>query len=187
MTAMLHALRHRGPDSTGFAVYGEPSPGDYVMRVKVAEREDMGKGHGIMDQIKERIAEVDKRLSEHDAKIKERDNATAYALRYVISHDGDTDDMARHIEEPPVTGRPSSTPWGHVAFPFTGTWVYTGKNDMLADYQFSHGTLANRVGWTRANNAYYYLDGIPNQDFISGSGTYMPRATNTSNASARAS
>ncbi len=99
MTAMLHALRHRGPDSTGFAVYGEPSPGDYIMRVKVAEREDMGKGHGIMDQIKERIAEVDKRLSEHDAKIKERDNATAYALRYVISHDGDTDDMARHIEE----------------------------------------------------------------------------------------
>ncbi len=99
MTAMLHALRHRGPDSTGFAVYGEPSPGDYVMRVKVAEREDMGKGHGIMDQIKERIAEVDKRLSEHDAKIKERENATAYALRYVISHDGDTDDMARHIEE----------------------------------------------------------------------------------------
>ena len=99
MTAMLHALRHRGPDSTGFAVYGEPSPGDYVMRVKVAEREDMGKGHGIMDQIKERIAEVDKRLSEHDAKIKERENTTAYALRYVISHDGDTDDMARHIEE----------------------------------------------------------------------------------------
>ncbi|MFV2092695.1 MAG: glutamine amidotransferase, partial [Hyphomicrobiales bacterium] len=51
MTSMLQALRHRGPDSTGFAVYGEPHPGDYVMRIKAAEREDIDKGHGILDQI----------------------------------------------------------------------------------------------------------------------------------------
>ena len=38
MTSMLQALKHRGPDSTGFAVYGEPKAGDYIMRVKVAER-----------------------------------------------------------------------------------------------------------------------------------------------------
>jgi len=31
--------------------------------------------------------------------VKEKDNATEYALRYLISHDGDTEDMARHIEE----------------------------------------------------------------------------------------
>ncbi|MEE8455177.1 MAG: glutamine amidotransferase [Limibaculum sp.] len=99
MTAMLLALKHRGPDSTGFAVYGEPSEGDYIMRIKVAEQEDMATGHGIMDRIDERIAEVEKRLHEHGATIKERDNATAYALRYLISHDGDTEDMARHIEE----------------------------------------------------------------------------------------
>ena len=41
MTAMLQALKHRGPDSTGYAVYGEPTEGDYVMRLKVAEAEDM--------------------------------------------------------------------------------------------------------------------------------------------------
>ena len=99
MTAMLLALKHRGPDSTGFAVYGEPSEGDYIMRIKVAEQEDMAKGHGIHARIEERIAEVEKRLHEHGAKIKERDNATAYALRYIISHDGETEDMARHIEE----------------------------------------------------------------------------------------
>ena len=99
MTAMLLALKHRGPDSTGFAVYGEPSEGDYIMRIKVAEQEDLAKGHGIHARIEERIAEVEKRLHEHGAKIKERDNATAYALRYIISHDGDTEDMARKIEE----------------------------------------------------------------------------------------
>jgi len=99
MTAMLQALKHRGPDSTGFAVYGEPSDGDYVMRVKVAEREDMDRGRGIHDVLKERIAAVEAVLIEHDAAIKEKENATPYALRYLLTHSGDTEDMARHIEE----------------------------------------------------------------------------------------
>ncbi len=99
MTAMLQALKHRGPDSTGFAVYGPPNPGDYVMRVKVAEQEDMAKGHGIHERIAERIAEVEKLLEYHGAKVKEKQNATEYALRYIVSHDGDTEEMARHIEE----------------------------------------------------------------------------------------
>jgi methylamine---glutamate N-methyltransferase subunit A len=99
MTAMLHALKHRGPDSTGFAVYGEPSEGDYVMRIKVAEQEDVAKGHGIMETIEKRIGEIEHRLAEHGAEIKERDRATDYALRYVLSHPGDTAKMARHIEE----------------------------------------------------------------------------------------
>ena len=99
MTSMLQALRHRGPDSTGFAVYGEPRPGDYVMRIKAAEREDIDKGHGILDQIAARIGEIDKRLEENGARIKDKASVTPYALRYVISHDGDTEKMARHIEE----------------------------------------------------------------------------------------
>ena len=99
MTAMLQALKHRGPDSTGFAVYGEPTEGYYVMRVKVAEREDMDRGRGIHDVIKERIAEVDKLLGEFDAKVKDKQSATEYALRYILTHDGDTEAMARAIEE----------------------------------------------------------------------------------------
>jgi hypothetical protein len=99
MTAMLQALKHRGPDSTGFAVYGVPVEGDYVMRIKVAEQEDVAKGHGIQRRIAERIAEVDKRLGEYGAEIKAKDSATPYALRYVLSHGGDTAAMAKYIEE----------------------------------------------------------------------------------------
>jgi hypothetical protein len=99
MTAMLLALKHRGPDSTGFAVYGVPVEGDYVMRIKVAEQEDVAKGHGIQRRIAERIAEVDKRLGEYGAEIKAKDSATPYALRYVLSHGGDTAAMAKYIEE----------------------------------------------------------------------------------------
>ena len=31
MTAMLKSLKHRGPDSTGFAVYGTSTDNEYVM------------------------------------------------------------------------------------------------------------------------------------------------------------
>ena len=41
LSSMLQSLKHRGPDSTGFALYGMPADGELVMRFKVAEQEDM--------------------------------------------------------------------------------------------------------------------------------------------------
>ena len=41
MTMMLQAMKHRGPDSTGFAVYGPPAAGVLAMRFKAAEKEDL--------------------------------------------------------------------------------------------------------------------------------------------------
>ena len=99
MTAMLQALKHRGPDSTGYAVYGEPTEGDYVLRLKVAEAEDMAKGRGIHQVLADRITEVEAIMQEHGVKVKTKENATEYALRYLISHDGDTTALAEHIEE----------------------------------------------------------------------------------------
>jgi len=99
MTAMLQALKHRGPDSTGYAVYGENGGGDYIMRIKFAEAEDFSRGRGIHDVIKERIAAVEAILKEHGVKVKSKEAPTEYALRYVLSHDGDTAEMAAHIEE----------------------------------------------------------------------------------------
>ena len=99
MTSMLAALKHRGHDSSGFAVYGVPKADEYLMRIKVAEQEDMGKGHGIMELIEQRTIEVEQILVEHGAHIKERENATPYSLRLVIDKEGNIEDMARHIEE----------------------------------------------------------------------------------------
>ena len=99
MTAMLQALKHRGPDSTGFAVYGDAKDGDYVMRFVTAEQEDMSKGFDMKDVCAQRLAEVKNRLELHGAKIKDEKSATDYAHRFVISHDGDTEAMARHIED----------------------------------------------------------------------------------------
>ncbi|MEM7240461.1 MAG: glutamine amidotransferase [Pseudomonadota bacterium] len=99
MTSMLQALKHRGPDSTGFAIYGNANDGEYVMRFKVAEAEDMEGGFDMPAKIASRIAEVEKRLGEHGAVIKDREEATEYAQRWIISHSGDTEAMARYIED----------------------------------------------------------------------------------------
>ena len=48
MTSMLQALKHRGPDSTGFAIYGEPKENTFVLRFKVAEQEDL---HGALKDL----------------------------------------------------------------------------------------------------------------------------------------
>jgi len=99
MTAMLQALKHRGPDSTGFAVYGQPSPGDYIMRFKLAEQEDMASGYDIGEKIAARETEVQKRLGILGATINDQQVATAYARRYVISHEGDMEKLSRYVED----------------------------------------------------------------------------------------
>ncbi len=99
MTAMLQALKHRGPDSTGYAVYGEGTPGDYVMRFVLAEQEDMSKGFDMHQVVAERLIEVENRLKLHEANVKSREAVTDYAHRFVISHEGDTEQMIRHIED----------------------------------------------------------------------------------------
>ncbi len=90
MTSMLRALKHRGPDSTGFALYGTPSGGDFVMRFKVAEQEDMSKGFEIHRQVVERRAEVDKRIAQFGGEIVEQEPATEYAFRYQLRFEAGT-------------------------------------------------------------------------------------------------
>ena len=99
MTSMLLSLRHRGPDSTGFAVYGKPRSDEYIMRFKVAEQEDLASGFRIHQEIRERKAAVDERLAEMSAVVREEDTATEYAYRYIIGFDGDLKRLAAYIED----------------------------------------------------------------------------------------
>jgi len=99
MTSMLQSLKHRGPDSTGFALYGNPKKDQYVMRFKVAEQEDMRSGFHIHDEVIERQKEVDDRLEKLGVKVKNRDEATEYSHRYTFSFDGDMRKVADYIED----------------------------------------------------------------------------------------
>lgn len=108
MTAMLQSLKHRGPDSTGFAIYGDhagsgnggaPDANSYVMRLKVAEQEDLNSGFAIHDTIRQRRDMVDARLAERGVTVHDRQEATEYAFRYHVTYGGDMEDMARYIED----------------------------------------------------------------------------------------
>ena len=99
LTAMLQSLKHRGPDSTGFALYGNPMSDKLVMRFKVAEQEDVNKGFDIIHQMKQRKSTVDDRMAEMGAKIESEEQVTEYAHRYVFSFEGDLKRLADYIED----------------------------------------------------------------------------------------
>ena len=99
MTAMLQALKHRGPDSTGYSLYGEPHGEELILRFKLAEQEEMRKGFDIHQQVVHRRAEIDRRLAELGAKIVQADAATEYAFSYRIVFDGDRRRLADYIED----------------------------------------------------------------------------------------
>jgi methylamine---glutamate N-methyltransferase subunit A len=100
MTAMLQAMKHRGPDSTGFALYSEPrKKKKFVMRFKVAEGAEARSGFAIARQMEKRRDEVDRRLDELDATIDKEKSIDGYAFRYEITYAGDLRRLASYIED----------------------------------------------------------------------------------------
>ncbi len=111
MTSMLQSLKHRGPDSTGFALYGggqsdqrdggQREDGQYVRRFKVAEQEDMRHGFDIHEQVIERREQVDRRLDKLGVRVLDKTSATEYSHRYTFAYDGDMRALADQVEAVP--------------------------------------------------------------------------------------
>ena len=99
MTAMLHSLKHRGPDSTGYALYGSGTNGQLVMRLKVAEPADMAKGLEMLSRVRQRRAEVERCIVALGARILDTQAPTPYALRYRIAYEmDDLKTLCDHVE-----------------------------------------------------------------------------------------
>ena len=98
MTSMLQALKHRGPDSTGYAMYGEDN-GNQIMRFKVAEPADLEGSYDIHAEIESRLSLIDSRLAELGVKIVKKESPTEYAHRYEIEFSGDMKKVADFIED----------------------------------------------------------------------------------------
>ena len=100
MTSMLQAMKHRGPDSTGFALYNEGrSKNKYVMRFKVAEGEEARSGFKIQAQMAERKKAVDARLKELGVEVEKKKSVTEYAFRYELNFSGDLRELASYVED----------------------------------------------------------------------------------------
>lgn len=99
MTRMLQSMKHRGPDSTGYALYGLPSD-DYVMRYKLADA-NTPRDFEYEDRLRRHRAEVERRLHTLHAKIREIDEETEYAFRVTLEYDGNLKTLADYVEDVP--------------------------------------------------------------------------------------
>jgi hypothetical protein len=99
MTRMLQSMKHRGPDSTGYALYGKPS-NLVVMRYKLADANTV-RDFEYDDRLRRHRAEVERRLHQLNARIHEIDEETEYAFRVTLEYSGDLKRLADYIEDVP--------------------------------------------------------------------------------------
>jgi glutamate synthase domain-containing protein 1 len=100
MTRMLQSMKHRGPDSTGYALYGRPENGGLVMRYKLADA-NTPRDFEFEDRLRRHRAEVDARLERLGARVEAVEEETPYAFRVSFDYDGDLKLLADLVEDIP--------------------------------------------------------------------------------------
>jgi glutamate synthase domain-containing protein 1 len=99
MTAMLQSMKHRGPDSTGYALFG-PTSKTVVMRYKLADAND-ARDYEFAERLERNRSEVESRLGQLGARVTEVEEETDYALRATLEYDGDLKKLADYVEDVP--------------------------------------------------------------------------------------
>ena len=99
MTRMLQSMKHRGPDSTGYALFGPRSP-SYVMRYKLADANDP-RDFDFHDRIRRNRFLVEQRLRRYGAQLQDVEEETDYAYRITFDYSGDLKELTDLIEDVP--------------------------------------------------------------------------------------
>ena len=99
MTRMLQSMKHRGPDSTGYALYGEPHD-LIVMRFKLADA-NTPRDFEFHDRLRRHRALVEQRLLRLGAQVQDIKEETDYAFRVTLNYDGELKTLADLVEDVP--------------------------------------------------------------------------------------
>ncbi len=100
LTRMLQAMKHRGPDSTGYALYG-PADDLVVIRFVLAEPNQSG-GLDFEERLERSRAEIESRLAKIGADVATMVSETGYAFRATVRYGGELKPLADYLED--VTG-----------------------------------------------------------------------------------
>ena len=99
MTRMLQSMKHRGPDSTGYALYG-PSQPAILMRYKLADA-NTPRDFEFEERLERHQRDVLARLEAAGAGVREVEEETEYAYRVTLDYDGDLKELADRVESVP--------------------------------------------------------------------------------------
>jgi glutamate synthase domain-containing protein 1 len=98
MTAMLQAMKHRGPDSTGYALYRPESDG-YVMHVKLLESTNGHAEFAFAERLRRQRGEIESRVKALGAQISDVSSTTDHAMTMSFGFDGDLKQLADYVED----------------------------------------------------------------------------------------
>ena len=99
MTRMLQSMKHRGPDSTGYALYG-PTSAVVLVRYKLADANDP-RDFDYLDRLQRHQSEVLSRVESLGAKVLSSEAETEYAYRLTLAYSGDLKGLVDTIEDIP--------------------------------------------------------------------------------------
>jgi methylamine---glutamate N-methyltransferase subunit A len=99
MALMLQAMKHRGPDLTGYALYGE-STDLLVMRFKLADPHQAG-DFSYTERLARSRREVESRLAKIGATVDRVEGESEYAYRATFRYDGELKPLADYVEDVP--------------------------------------------------------------------------------------
>jgi glutamate synthase domain-containing protein 1 len=99
VTRMLQAMKHRGPDSTGYALYGRPQEA-IVMRYKLADA-NTPRDFEFEDRLERHQREVLARVRAAGGRVTDVEEETPYAYRIVLDYGGDLKGLADRVESVP--------------------------------------------------------------------------------------
>jgi methylamine---glutamate N-methyltransferase subunit A len=99
ITRMLQAMKHRGPDSTGFALYGQPTE-RVVMRIKLADPNSASE-LDFGERLERHRLELEARLGKVGAMLDRIEIITEYACRVELDYEGDLKALVDYVEDIP--------------------------------------------------------------------------------------
>ena len=100
MTRMLQSMKHRGPDSTGYALYGQANDGLAIMRYTLADS-NTPRDFEFDERLERHQGRVLQRLKAAGADVREHGQETDYAHRVTFAYDGDLKELTDRIEDIP--------------------------------------------------------------------------------------
>jgi glutamate synthase domain-containing protein 1 len=136
MTSMLQSMKHRGPDSTGFALYRPPSQ-ELILRVKLADAAAPGE-FDRAEELRRRRRQTEAKLRAAGAQISTIEEVNDYTFSATLTYDGELKRLADYVESVP---RVEVLSLGHALeiIKDLGDAQHVGSSYHLDEYFGSHG------------------------------------------------